>query len=111
MIELEKSGTPAVLIASGRFQRATIAAAEALGMPNISHVVIPGIMRNLTTEETIQQTKQAFSALIQELTTNRSGQGNATTKVTATAPEVERFEGEDPLDAVNMMNRKYLDRD
>lgn len=80
-------------------------------MPNISHVVIPGIMRNLTTEETIQQTQQAFSALIQELTTNRSGQGNATTKVTARAPEVERFEGEDSLDAVNIMNRKYLDRD
>ena len=81
MIEIEKQGTPAVLIVSGRFELGTIASAKVWGMPDIRYVVVPRIFRNLTVPEGIEQTEQAFDVLVQELTTNVNGGSTATAGV------------------------------
>ena len=109
MIEVEKQGRPAVLLASGRFEQGTIASTRVLGMPDLRYVVVPGILRNLTAEETVEQVEQTFDTLIRELTTNMDGDRGSAAK--ARPAEAERFEGEDQLDALNEMNQAYLDRD
>ncbi|MFC1935180.1 hypothetical protein ACFLX9_00170 [Chloroflexota bacterium] len=109
MIEVEKRGKPAVLIVSGRFEGDAIASSRAFGMPDLRYVVVPRIYRNLDLENTIAQTEQVFDALVRELTTNVVE--DSTTKTGVKAAEVERFEGEDQLDAFQIMNREFLNRD
>ena len=103
MIEVEKLGKPAVLIASGRFEQGTIASTKVLGMPDLRYVVVPGILRNLTSEETVEQVEQTFDTLVRELTTNVGG--NRASAAKAKLAEAERFEGKDQLDALGEMNR------
>ena len=109
MIEVERQGKPAVLLASGRFEQGTIASTRVLGMPDLRYVVVPGILRNLTTEETIEQVEQTFDTLVRELTTNIAG--DRAPAVKAKLAEAERFEGEDQFEALGQMNREYLQRD
>ena len=80
MIEVEKQGRPAVLLASGRFEQGTIASTRVLGMPDLRYVVVPGILRNLTSEETVEQVEQTFDTLIRELTTNMDGDRGSAAK-------------------------------
>ena len=107
MIEIEKMGTPAVPIVSGRFEGDCIASARAFGMPDLQYVIVPLIYRNLSAEDSIKQTEPVFDELVQKLTSIPSG---AQRQAVETAP-VERFEGEDGVDAVNRMNAEFLNRD
>lgn len=109
MIEIEKMGKPAVLIVSGRFEGDAIASARAFGIPDVRYVVVPRIYRNLDPKTTVEQTEQVFDGLIHQLTTNDGDGRSASTQKRDAA--VERFEGEDQLDALNVMNREFLDRD
>ncbi|MCH8186716.1 MAG: hypothetical protein IH862_11505 [Chloroflexi bacterium] len=108
MIEVENMGKPAVPIVSGRFEGDAIASARAFGMPGLQFVIVPRIYRNLALEECIKQTEPAFESLVQTLTTN--GDGAALPAVAETAT-VERYEGDDRLDAALRMNEDYLHRD
>ena len=109
MIEVEKQGKPAVLLASGRFEQGTIASTKVLGMPDLRYVVVPGILRNLTPEETLEQVEQTFDTLVRQLTTDTTKDGAAPHK--AQPAGIERFMGEDQLGALEEMNRQYLERD
>ena len=111
MIEIEKRGKPALFIVSSPFEKGAIASARVHGMPDIPYVVVPRIYKNLTTQQGIEQTEQAFDALVRELTTSPNGGRVPTAAVRVNDGEVERFEGEDQLDALNIMNREYLNRD
>ncbi len=108
MIEVEKMGKPAVPIVSGRFEGDTIASSRAFGMPGLLFVMVPRIYRNLALDECVRQTEDAFESLVQTLTTD--GNGSAQPGEVETA-SVERYEGDDRLDAVDRMNAEYLDRD
>ena len=108
MIEVEKMGKPAVPIVSGRFEGDAIASSRAFGMPGLLFVMVPRIYRNLALDECVSQTEDAFESLVQTLTSD--GNGGAYSVETETAA-VERYEGDDRLDAVLRMNAEYLDRD
>ena len=73
MVEIEKQGTPTVLIVSGRFEHGAQAGARAFGMPEVRYVVVPWIYRNLDRSRTIQQTEAAFEELAGELTADLGG--------------------------------------
>ena len=73
MIEIEKRGKPAMFIVSGPFEKGAIASARVHGMPDIPYVVVPRIYKNLTTQQGIEQTEQAFDSLVQVLTTSPNG--------------------------------------
>lgn len=109
MIEIEAKGRPTALIVSGRFEGDAIASSKAFGMPDIRYVVVPHIYRNLDPQRTVEQTEAAFDALVAQLTTNENGRRSGAGE---TDPlEVERFEGEDALEAFAAMNREYIGRD
>jgi hypothetical protein len=108
MIEIEKMGKPAVPIISGRFEGDAIASSRAFGMPGLRFVIVPRIYRNLSPEESISNTEPAFDDLVQMLTTD--GDENAQIDGAETE-QVNRFEGEDRLDAVLRMSEEYLRRD
>ncbi len=108
MVEIEKQGTPTVLIVSGRFENDAKASARAFAMPGIRYVVVPWIFRNLDRQRTLQQTEAAFDTLTRELT----GDLQTTAQNVQLPPtRVERFEGGDYLDALQVMNREFLNRD
>ena len=108
MVEIEKRGTPSVLIVSGRFEHDAKASARAFAMPDIKYVVVPWIYRNLDHQRTIQQTEAAFEELVSELTADvRSKTGT----ITLAPTQAERFEGSDFTEAFQVMNREFLNRD
>ena len=106
MIEIEKMGTPAVPIVSGRFQDDALASSRTFGMPDLQFVIVPRIYRNLADDLCVKQTEDAIDGLIFCLTAD----GNA-----ASAPvegeETLRFEGDDRYDAVLKMNAEFTQRD
>ena len=108
MIEVEKMGKPAVPIVSGRFEGDAIASSRAFGMPGLRFVLVPRIYRNLSVEDSIRQTEPAFEYLVQTLTTNVEEADQPSVADTAA---VERYEGDDGLDAVLRMNEEYIQRD
>jgi len=108
LVEIEKKGTPAVLIVSGRFEQDLKASARAFAMPDVRYVVVPWIYRNLDFERAIRQTEAVFDALVGELTADVNGSSRAA----KTEPtQVQRFEGDNYLEALQMMNREFLNRD
>ena len=108
MIEVEIMGKPAVPIISGRFEGDAIASSRAFAMPSLRFVIVPRIYRNLALDECVKQTEPAFESLVQTLTTNGNEAAQPTAAEIAT---VERYEGDDRLDAVLRMNEDYLHRD
>jgi hypothetical protein len=108
MVEIEKKGTPAVLLVSGRFKHDAIASARAFGMPGVRYVVVPWLYRNLDRDRAIQQTEAAFETLAGELTAEVDAPV-ASAKLKPT--QVERFEGSNYADAFQVMNREFLNRD
>ena len=108
MVEIEKQGTPTVLIVSGRFEHDAKASARAFAMPEVRYVVVPWIYRNLDRSRTIQQTEAAFEELAWELTADLGGSSES---VKLVPTKVEQFEGADYLDALQIMNREFLNQD
>ena len=108
MIVLEDMGKPAVPIVSGRFENDALASARTYGMPGIQYVVVPRIYRNLTPEESTENTIPAFDDIVRMLTTNASTESDQDDH---SVSELQRFEGDDKFDAVLRMNEEYLLRD
>ena len=108
MIEIEKMGKPAVPIVSGRFEGDAIASSRAFAMPDLRFVLVPRIYRNLAAEECVRQTELAFDDLVRVLTAEDDGIARPDVIDTTV---VERFEGDDRLDAVLRMNEEFINRD
>ncbi len=108
MIEVEKMGKPAAPIISGRFEGDAIASSRAFGMPELQFVVVPRIYRNITLEECVGQTEQAFDQIVATLTQNGAPTGRLGTADDG-APH--NFEGDDRFDAVHRMNEEFIGRD
>ncbi len=107
MIEIEKTGKPAIPIVSGRFEEDAIASSRAFAMPDLQFVIVPRIYRNLAPELCISQTEAAIDDIIEVLTVDRRhGRGERDS-----AAAVERFEGDDRWDAILKMNEQWLRRD
>jgi hypothetical protein len=77
-------------------------------MPDLRYVIVPLIYRNLTPEESLRQTEPVLGDIVRELTINPTS-SRTDGKVQQAA--VERFEGEDGLDAWHKMNREFMNRD
>src|SRR3989304_4165430 len=108
MVEIEKMGTPAVPIVSGRFQNDAIASARAFGLPDLQFVVVPRIYRNLDLEECVSQTEGVIDDLIRVMTSNTEEKRRLRVRE---GPGVEVFEGEDRFNAVQRMNDTFMERD
>ena len=107
MIEIEKTGKPAIPIVSGRFEEDAIASSRAFAMPDLQFVIVPRIYRNLAPDLCISQTEAVIDDIIEVLTVD---QGH-TRRERDTATPIERFEGEDRWDAILKMNEQWLLRD
>ena len=104
MIEIEKTGTPAIPIVSGRFEEDAIASSRAFAMPDLQFVIVPRIYRNLAPELCVSQTEAAIDDIIEVLTVDhRHGRGERDP-----AAATERFEGDDRWDAILKMNERWL---
>ena len=107
MIEIEKTGKPAIPIVSGRFEEDAIASSRAFAMPDLQFVIVPRIYRNLAPELCISQTEAVIDEIIEVLTVDKAHGRRERDISTA----VERFEGEDRWDAILKMNEQWLMRD
>ncbi len=107
MIEIEKTGKPAIPIVSGRFEEDAIASSRTFAMPDLQFVIVPRIYRNLAPDLCVSQTEAAIDDIIEVLTVDQR-HGRAERDSTAA---VERFEGEDRWDAILKMNEQWLLRD
>ncbi len=107
MIEIEKTGKPAIPIVSGRFEEDAIASSRAFAMPDLQFVIVPRIYRNLAPELCVSQTEAAIDDIVEALTVD---QGHARRERDSATP-TERFEGEDRWDAILRMNEQWLMRD
>ncbi len=107
MIEIEKTGKPAIPIVSGRFEEDAIASSRAFAMPDLQFVIVPRIYRNLAIDLCVSQTEAAIDDIIEVLTVDKA-HGR---RERDSATPVERFEGEDRWDAILRMNEQWLLRD
>ena len=107
MIEIEKTGKPAIPIVSGRFEEDAIASSRAFAMPDLRFVIVPRIYRNLAPDLCVSQTEAAIDDIIEALTKDPASERGARDS----AADVERFEGEDRWDAILKMNERWLARD
>ena len=107
MIEIEKTGKPAIPIVSGRFEEDAIASSRAFAMPDLQFVIVPRIYRNLAIDLCVSQTEAAFDDIVEVLTVDQGHSRRERDSTTAT----ERFEGEDRWDAIMKMNEQWLLRD
>ena len=107
MIEIEKTGKPAIPIVSGRFEEDAIASSRAFAMPDLQFVIVPRIYRNLAIEECVSQTEAAIDDIIEVLTIDQEHGRKERDSTAAT----ERFEGDDRWDAILKMNEQWLLRD
>ena len=107
MIEIEKTGKPAIPIVSGRFEEDAIASSRAFAMPDLQFVIVPRIYRNLAPELCVSQTEAVIDDIIEVLTVDKA-HGR---RERDTATTVERFEGDDRWDAILRMNEQWLMRD
>ena len=105
MIEIEKTGKPAIPIVSGRFEEDAIASSRAFAMPDLQFVIVPRIYRNLAPELCVSQTEAVIDDIIEVLTVDKA-HGR---RERDTATTVERFEGDDRWDAILRMNEQWLD--
>ena len=107
MIEIEKTGKPAIPIVSGRFEEDAIASSRAFAMPDLQFVIVPRIYRNLAPELCVSQTEAVIDEIIEVLTVDKEHGRRERDTTTA----VERFEGDDRWDAILRMNEQWLMRD
>ena len=107
MIEIEKTGKPAIPIVSGRFEEDAIASSRAFAMPDLQFVIVPRIYRNLASELCVSQTEAVIDDIIDVLTVDRQHGRKERDAATPT----ERFEGDDRWDAILKMNEQWLLRD
>ena len=107
MIEIEKTGKPAIPIVSGRFEEDAIASSRAFAMPDLQFVIVPRIYRNLAIDECVRQTEAALDDIVEVLTIDQEHSRKERDSTAAT----ERFEGEDRWDAIMKMNEQWLMRD
>ena len=107
MIEIEKTGKPAIPIVSGRFEEDAIASSRAFAMPDLQFVIVPRIYRNLAIDLCISQTEAVIDDIVDVLTVDQGHNRRERDTTTAT----ERFEGEDRWDAIMKMNEQWLLRD
>ena len=68
MIEIEKTGKPAIPIVSGRFEEDAIASSRAFAMPDLQFVIVPRIYRNLAIDLCISQTEAVIDDIVEVLT-------------------------------------------
>ncbi len=107
MIEIEKTGKPAIPIVSGRFEEDAIASSRAFAMPDLQFVIVPRIYRNLAPELCVSQTEAVIDDIVEVLTVDKQHKRKERDTATAT----ERFEGEDRWDAILKMTEQWLLRD
>ncbi|MCH8309291.1 MAG: hypothetical protein IIB17_02190 [Chloroflexi bacterium] len=106
MIEIEKTGVPAVPIVSGRFVEDAVASSRAFGMPSLQWVVVPRIYRNLEHDLCRSQTADAIDDLIASLTSSIDARESGIDTAGA-----RNYEGEDRYDAVLAMNDDLIGED
>ena len=106
MIEIEKTGVPAVPIVSGRFVDDAVASSRTFGMPSLQFVVVPRIYRNLEHDLCRSQTVDVIDDLIGCLTSEIEA------RVSGIDTEAGRsYEGDDRYDAVLTMNEDLIGED
>ena len=106
MIEIEKTGVPAVPIVSGRFVEDAVASSRAFGMPSLQFVVVPRIYRNLEHDLCRSQTADVIDDLI----------GCLTSEIEARVSGIDttggrNYEADDKYDAVLAMNDDLIGED
>jgi hypothetical protein len=103
MIEIEKTGKPAVPIVSGRFVDDAAASSRAFGMPDLQWVEVPRIYRNLEPELCESQTVDVIDDLIASLTSSAGGRDSS-----IDTESTRRYEGDDRYDSMIKMNDDFL---
>jgi hypothetical protein len=106
MIEIEKTGVPAVPIVSGRFVEDAVASTRAFGMPSLQWVVVPRIYRNLEHDLCRSQTADVIDDLI----------GQLTSEIDARVSDIDTvgsrtYEADDRYEAVLAMNDDLISED
>src|SRR3970040_1985007 len=101
MIEVEKTGKPAIPIVSGRFAGDAVASSRAFGIPDLQWVVVPRIYRNLPLDECVSQTEAAIDEIVRGLT-------SAGVAKKVEAPKIEKAERFDGADRCESLQRLVL---
>ncbi|HJN88228.1 MAG: hypothetical protein QF714_10225 [Dehalococcoidia bacterium] len=108
MAELERAGKPTVGFVAKRFEGDWRASAGAFGVEQLRYVVFPEVLTGITPESIRSYTDDNVDEIVQLLT--KSLQCNGSKGVAHPAEtEVLTFNGSDRYDAVQDMNREYLD--
>jgi hypothetical protein len=111
MVELEKAGIPTAVILSDGFQADADASARAFGMGPIPRVEVPLVYNNITTAEAFAQTEPVVPDIVRLLTTQVSGESIEEDAVRTAQSKREIFTGEDQLDALEVFNEAFIERD
>jgi hypothetical protein len=108
MAELERAGKPTVGFVAQRFEGDWRASAGAFGVEQLRYVVFPEVLTGITPENIRSYADDNVDEIVQLLT--KSPQGNGSKDAMSPAEtQVLAFKGSDRYDAVQSMNRDYLD--
>jgi hypothetical protein len=107
---MEKAGKPAVGIVAVGFERNAMSTARAFGLPHFRYALVREVMTGLTPQKIEEEVEHAFEQMVQVLTTDAAGSESATGRQLKRA-EVVRIEGGDACEAIDRMNRHYLEQE
>ncbi|MGE3619919.1 MAG: hypothetical protein AB7L84_05590 [Acidimicrobiia bacterium] len=105
-VQLERRGTPAVIICSAGFEDDLETSARAFGMPGLQYALVPKVYNNIEPEEAEQITRPVVGELVKLLTSGVVAPG--TTDATLTETQVINFTGPEPLAVLEQFNARYL---
>jgi hypothetical protein len=108
MAELERTGKPTVGFVAQRFEGDWRASARAFGVADLRYVVFPQVLTGISPENISKATEDNVEEIVRLLTSTVQDGGAGT--ATAAGAEVLTFNGTDRYEAVQAMNRDFLDR-
>ncbi len=106
---MEKRGFPTVVVGADSFLDDAQATADSLGMKALPVVTTGAAFTSVTEEEVISRVDGLIDDVIHALTT-APGVPEEKTTLSAMGPPTLTFEGEDLLDAIELMNKAFLQK-
>jgi len=108
MAELEKVGVPTVAFVARSFEKDWQASARVFGVKGLPWATVPRPLVGLDAEDIYPLVDAAFDTLVRRLTEPMKQE--ASEEIAAPSAEIIAIEGEDRYDALEHMNRMFLDQ-
>src|SRR5436190_21551703 len=108
---MEKAGKPTVGLVAAGFERDAAATARVFGLPQFRYAHVREVITGLTPEQIEREVTDAYSEIVDALTTNAEEKGAGSDPRKVRPAERLTIEARGEYAAVEAMNRQFLERE